>query len=45
MKINGPGGTKIERVGASLTLNTKGVYAITMVGQAPDHNHVKLMIK
>jgi hypothetical protein len=45
LKINGPGGTKTERVGASLTLNAKGVYTITMVGQAPDDNHLKLTIK
>ena len=45
LKIAGPGGTKIERVGAKLTLNAKGVYRITMVGQAPDDNHLKLTIK
>jgi hypothetical protein len=45
LKIKGPGGTKIERVGAKLTLKSKGVYAITMVGQAPDDNHLKLTIK
>ena len=45
LKIKGPGGTKIERVGARLTLNATGVYRITMVGQAPDDNHLKLTIK
>lgn len=45
LKITGPGGTKIDRVGAKLTLTAKGVYAITMVGQAPDDNHLKLTIK
>jgi hypothetical protein len=45
LKIKGPGGTKIERVGAKLTLKAKGVYRITMVGQAPDDNHLKLTIK
>src|SRR5262245_41261042 len=45
LKIAGPGVTKIERVGAKLTLNAKGVYKITMVGQAPDDNHLKLTIK
>jgi len=33
LKINGPGGTKTERVGAKLTLTTRGTYRITMVGQ------------
>jgi hypothetical protein len=45
LRIKGPTGTKIERVGAKLTLNAKGVYRITMVGQAPDDNHLKLTIK
>ena len=43
--IKGPGGTKHEKVGASLTLRAKGVYTITMVKQAPDDNHLKLTIK
>jgi hypothetical protein len=42
--IKGPGGTKTEPVGASLTLKAKGVYRITMVKQAPDDNHLKLTI-
>ena len=33
--VKGPGGTKKQRVGAKLTLNTKGTYRITMVAQAP----------
>jgi hypothetical protein len=45
LKIKGPGGTKIERVGGKLTLKTKGVYRITMVGQAPDDNQLKLTVK
>ena len=45
LRIAGPGGTKIERVGAKLTLTAKGVYRITMVAQAPDDNHLKLTIK
>jgi hypothetical protein len=45
LKVTGPGGTKIERVGATLTLSAKGAYTITMVGQAPDDNHLKLTIK
>ena len=43
--IKGPGGTKHEKVGATLTLNAKGIYKITMVKQAPDDNHLKLTIK
>jgi hypothetical protein len=42
--IKGPGGTKTERVGAKLTLTTKGTYRITMVKQAPDDNHLILKI-
>jgi len=45
LRIVGPGGTKIERVGAMLTLKAKDVYKITMVAQAPDDNHLKLTIK
>jgi hypothetical protein len=45
LKIKGPGGTKTARVGAKLPLAAKGVYTITMVGQAPDDNHLKLTIK
>jgi hypothetical protein len=45
LKINGPGGTKTDRVGARLTLHAKGVYTITMVKQAADDNHLKLTIK
>ena len=43
--IKGPGGTKHEKVGASLILKAKGVYTITMVKQAPDDNHLKLTIR
>jgi hypothetical protein len=45
LKIKGPGGTKIEKVGAKLTLSATGLYKITMVGQATDDNHLKLTIK
>jgi opacity protein-like surface antigen len=45
LKFVGPGGTKLDKVGKSLTLNRRGVYRITMVGQAPDDNHLKLTIK
>jgi hypothetical protein len=43
--IKGPGGTKHDKVGATLTLKAKGLYKITMVKQAPDDNHLKLTIK
>jgi hypothetical protein len=45
LRIKGPEGTKIERVGAELTLRSKGTYRITMVGQAKDDNHLMLTIK
>jgi hypothetical protein len=45
LKIKGPGGTKLDRLGAKLTLAAKGSYTVTMVGQAPDDNHLKLTIK
>ena len=45
LKIKGPSGTKKQAVGAKLTLKAKGVYTITMVGQAPDDNNLKLTIK
>ena len=43
--VKGPGGTKHDKVGATLTLKAKGLYKITMVKQAPDDNHLKLTIK
>ena len=43
--IKGPGGTKHDKIGATLNLNAKGVYKITMVKQMPDDNHLKLTIK
>jgi len=45
LKIKGPGGTRIEKVGAKLTLRAKGLYRITMVHQKADDNHLKLTIK
>ena len=44
MIIKGPGGTKIEKVGAKLTLTAKGTYHLTMVKQAPDDNHLILKV-
>jgi hypothetical protein len=43
--VKGPGGTKIEKVGAKLKLHAKGTYRITMVHQAADDNHLVLKIK
>ena len=43
--IKGPGGTRHEAVGAKLTLKARGLYRITMVKQAPDDNHLRLIIK
>ena len=43
--VKGPGGTRHDKVGATLTLKAKGVYKITMVKQASDDNHLKLTIK
>jgi hypothetical protein len=45
LRIKGPGGTRIERVGGTVTLKAKGLYRITMVKQAPDDNHLRLTIK
>ena len=45
LRIKGPGGTKLERVGAKLTLRARGTYRITMVRQAPDDNHLTLTVK
>jgi hypothetical protein len=42
--VKGPSGTKLEPVGAKLTLTAKGVYHITMVKQAPDDNHLLLKL-
>ena len=43
--VKGPGGTKHDKVGATLTLKAKGLYQITMVHQAPDDNHLTLTVK
>jgi hypothetical protein len=45
LRVKGPSGTKIERVGTKLTLRAKGIYHITMVHQAPDDNHLTLTVK
>ena len=43
LKVAGPSGTKLDPVGKRLHL-THGTYRITMVGQAPDDNHLKLVV-
>src|SRR5690242_12855092 len=44
LKYVGPGGTKIEKRLAKITLTARGTYHVTMVGQAPDDNHLKLVV-
>ena len=43
LKIVGPSGTTIDHVGKSVVLPA-GDYRITMVGQEPDDNHLKLAV-
>ena len=43
--IKGPGGTRHDKVGATLALKAKGIYKITMVKQAPDDNHLRLVVR
>ena len=45
LKFVGPTGTKLDKVGKLLTLRARGTYHITMVGQARDDNHLKLVIR
>jgi hypothetical protein len=44
LKIAGAGAVKKLAVGKTLVL-TRGHYAITMVGKAPDDNHLKLTVR
>jgi hypothetical protein len=44
LKVAGPAGTKLDAVGKQIAL-ARGVYHITMVGQAPDDNHLKLVVR
>ena len=44
LKVAGPHGVKLDPVGKKLAL-AKGTYHITMVGQAPDDNHLLLRVK
>ena len=43
LKVVGPAGTRLEKVGKQIAL-ARGVYKITMVGQAADDNHLKLTV-
>jgi hypothetical protein len=43
LNVAGASGTKVDHVGSGLRL-THGTYAITMVGQASDDNHLKLSV-
>jgi hypothetical protein len=44
LKVVGPSGTRIEKIGAPLRLSP-GIYRITMVGQASDDNHLRLTVR
>jgi hypothetical protein len=44
IKVVGAGATKRVPVGKTILL-AKGSYTITMVGQAPDDNHLKLVVR
>jgi hypothetical protein len=44
LKIAGPSGVALDQVGKKIALSP-GAYHITMVGQAPDDNHLKLIVK
>ena len=43
LMIAGPSGTKTDPVGGTVSL-ARGTYRVTMVGQAPDDNHLKLVV-
>jgi hypothetical protein len=43
LKVAGARGTQVDGVLKSISLG-RGVYHITMVGQAPDDNHLKLVV-
>ncbi len=45
LKFAGPTGTKLAKVGATITLKAKGIYRITMVGQFKHDNTLKLVVK
>jgi hypothetical protein len=43
LRVAGGSGAKLDKVGSVLRLQ-RGTYHITMVGQAPDDNHLKLVV-
>ena len=43
LKIAGASGVRLDAVGKKVAL-VRGAYRITMVGQAPDDNHLKLVV-
>jgi hypothetical protein len=45
LRFAGPTGTRLEKVGASLTFKAKGTYHVTMVGQARHDNKLTLVVK
>ena len=45
LEFVGPKGTRLDKVGATITLKAKGTYHITMIGQAKDDNHLTLVVK
>lgn len=44
LKVAGANGTVLDRIGKKVSL-TRGTYRITMVGQAPDDNTLKLVVR
>ena len=44
IRVVGATGTQLDKVGSALRL-ARGTYHITMVGQAPDDNHLKLVVR
>lgn len=45
LKYVGPGGTKLQQVGKTITLRTRGTYRITMVGQLKHDNTLTLVVR
>jgi hypothetical protein len=43
LKVRGQSGIRLDRVGKKIALS-RGSYRITMVGQAPDDNTLKLVV-
>lgn len=44
LKVVGAGAVKRVGIGRTITL-ARGAYTITMVGQAPDDNHLRLVVR